>query len=211
MSSILLRATLLCNAFQAAITGHRTAAMFSGQGILASPCNALQASMEPSIVLNRNCGSNPLTEHSGLHAALNKLRKTLFRRNKHLIGNRIQRSVIRRKHHATAFKPSSLSKNNPRMRCSIVSKPFFDNSTSLNPAIPQLPAARGATDHPHSYSGDKSWSSQRRNDERPLRWSPRDAIGNHNRKRGLHDLMIGLLTKLLAAANAPCEQPHARH
>ena len=57
---ILLRATLLCNAFQAAITGHRTAVMFSGQGILASPCNALQASMEPSIVLNRNCGSNPL-------------------------------------------------------------------------------------------------------------------------------------------------------
>lgn len=57
---ILLRATLLCNAFQAAITGHRTAVMFSGQGVLASPCNALQASMEPSIVLNRNCGSNPL-------------------------------------------------------------------------------------------------------------------------------------------------------
>lgn len=56
----ILRAALLCNAFQTAITGHRTAVMFSGQGILASPCNALQASMEPSIVLNRNCGSNPL-------------------------------------------------------------------------------------------------------------------------------------------------------
>ena len=44
-----------------------------------------------------------ITEHSGLHAAFNKLRKTLFRRNKYLIGNRIQRSVIRRKHHTNGL------------------------------------------------------------------------------------------------------------
>lgn len=44
-----------------------------------------------------------ITEHSGLHAALNKLRKTLFRRNEHLIGNRIQRRIIGRKHHTDGF------------------------------------------------------------------------------------------------------------
>ena len=140
-------------------------------------------------------------EHSGFHTAFNKLRKTLFRRNKHLIGNRIQRSVIRRKHHANclqtkiAVEKTTLNALQYRQQTVFRQLDIAEIRQSRNfqlyaaqQIIRILIAAinrglRNAGTTSDLFDGHRA-----------------DAIGNHNRKRGLHNLMIGLLTKLLAAA-----------
>ena len=77
-----------------------------------------------------------ITEHSGLHAALNKLRKTLLRRNKHLIGNRIQRRIIGRKHHANCLQTKLTVEKTALNALQYRQQTVFDNSTSLKSGNP---------------------------------------------------------------------------
>lgn len=77
-----------------------------------------------------------ITEHSGLHAALNKLRKTLLRGNEHLIGNRIQRRIIGRKHHTDGFQTKLTVEKTALNALQYRQQTVFDNSTSLKSGNP---------------------------------------------------------------------------
>ena len=118
-----------------------------------------------------------------------------------MIGNRIQRSVIRRKHHANclqtkiAVEKTTLNALQYRQQTVFRQLDIAEIRQSRNfqlyaaqQIIRILIAAinrglRNAGTTSDLFDGHRA-----------------DAIGNHNRKRGLHNLMIGLLTKLLAAA-----------
>ena len=118
-----------------------------------------------------------------------------------MIGNRIQRSVIRRKHHANglqtkiAVEKTTLNALQYRQQTVFRQLDIAEIRQSRNfqlhaaqQIIRILIAAinrglRNAGTTSDLFDGHRA-----------------DTIGNHNRKRGLHNLMIGLLTKLLAAA-----------
>ena len=118
-----------------------------------------------------------------------------------MIGNRIQRSVIRRKHHTdglqTKLTVEKTALNALQYRQQTVFRQL-DIAEIRQSRNFQLHAAQqiiriliAAINRGFRNAGTTSdlFDGHRA-----------DAIGNHNRKRGLHNLMIGLLTKLLAAA-----------
>lgn len=142
-----------------------------------------------------------MAEHTGPHTAIDKLRKTLLRGNEHLIGNRIQRRIIGRKHHTDGFQTKLTVEKTALNALQYRQQTVFrqldiaeirqSRNFQLNAAqqiIRILIAAINRGLRNTGTTGDLF------NGHRT------DTIGNHNRKRGLHDLMIGLLTKLLAAA-----------
>lgn len=142
-----------------------------------------------------------MAEHTGPHTAIDKLRKTLLRGNEHLIRNRIQRRIIGRKHHTdglqTKLTVEKTALNALQYRQQTVFRQLDiaeirqSRNFQLNAAQQIIRILIAAINRGFRNAGT---TSDLFNGHRT------DTIGNHNRKRGLHNLMIGLLTKLFAAA-----------
>ena len=142
-----------------------------------------------------------MAEHTGPHTALNKLRKTLFRGNKHLIGNRIQRRIIGRKHYTDGFQTKLTVEKTALNALQYRQQTVFrqldiaeirqSRNFQLNAAQQIVRILIATVNRGFRNTGT---TGDLFNGHRT------DTIGNHNRKRGLHDLMIGLLAKLLAPA-----------
>lgn len=142
-----------------------------------------------------------MAEHTDPHTAIDKLRKTLFRRNKHLIRNRIQRRIIGRKHHTDGFQTKLTVEKTALNALQYRQQTVFrqldiaeirqSRNFQLNAAQQIVRILIATVNRGFRNTGTTSdlFDGHRT-----------DTIGNHNRKRGLHDLMIGLLTKLLAPA-----------
>ena len=142
-----------------------------------------------------------MAEHTDPHTAIDKLRKTLLRGNEHLIRNRIQRRIIGRKHHTDGFQTKLTVEKTALNALQYRQQTVFrqldiaeirqSRNFQLNAAQQIVRILIATVNRGFRNTGT---TGDLFNGHRT------DTIGNHNRKRGLHDLMIGLLAKLLAAA-----------